>query len=90
MGFHECVEIDVGELLKTSTKTLRNEDLAECMQSTTEGEKLSTDDAVCCGRVDFTTRGLGEVPGEMDEALSLRKTGPTLCIHCEIQQCSEG
>lgn len=69
MGFHESVESDIGELLKTSAKSLIN-DLAELEQSMTEGEKLNKDDVMCYFKeCDCTIKGLGDAPGKMDEAL---------------------
>ena len=72
-GVDESVESDVSEPLKASAKSLTNEDLAELDQSTRE--KFSKDGVVLF-ECDFTIKGLGEAPGEGDEALELSKHHP--------------
>lgn len=73
VGVDESVESDVSALLKTSEKSLTSEDLAELGQSTRE--KFSKD-GVMLFECDFIIKGLGEAPGERDEALELSKHHP--------------
>ena len=67
------LKVILRELLKTSAKSLTNEDLAGLEQSTIERNSTRMiSDAV--SECDFTTKGLGEVPGERHEALELGKS----------------
>lgn len=76
VGVHECVKSDVGELLKTSAKSLTNEEGSDRVKTVNKRETQQGQCHKLFRRCDFIIKGLGDPPGERGEARELSKTPP--------------